>query len=184
MVHGSLEHFICSRIFPVTCIQYVCFGQAAITLVACWLRVTIINLKINQKSQEKTLLIKPPDNWMINFVACTRVCFGLPGGYCCVLYPTVGHSSLGHNISHSVSLTYVKRARVRSVATRRSLRKETAHQLNSHVYHNAHHFTFHFVTANITELLPWLHTSGSNHNQKVIYNNFKWSEMSFVTVIW
>lgn len=95
---------------------------------------------------------------------------------------TVGHSSLGHNISHSVSLTYVKRARVQAasyVATRCSLRKETAHQLYSHVCHNTHDLSL----ANITEVLPWLHTSG-NHNQKVIYNQFKGSEMSFVTVIW
>lgn len=54
-------------------------------LVEC--RVTFINCKINQKTQEKTHLIKPSDNWMINFLAHSRVCSGLPGGYCCVLYP-------------------------------------------------------------------------------------------------
>lgn len=72
--------------------------------------LTFINCKINQKTQEKTHLIKSSDNWMINPLAPSRACSGLPGGYCCVLYPPVVIHHLG-TVPATVSHSHMQRER-------------------------------------------------------------------------
>lgn len=47
---------------------------------------------------------------MINFLACTRVGSGLPGGYCCVLYPLLVIHHLG-TVSATASHSHMQRER-------------------------------------------------------------------------
>lgn len=83
-----------------------------LTLVECWHRVTFINCKINQKTQEKTHSMQSYGNWMINFLARTGVCSGLPGGYCCVLYPLLVIHHMG-TVSATVPQSHMQREKER-----------------------------------------------------------------------
>lgn len=47
---------------------------------------------------------------MMNLLARTRVCSGLPGGYCCVLYPLLVIHHLG-TVSATVSHSHMQRER-------------------------------------------------------------------------
>lgn len=109
VVHGSLLNSGCAAGFLLR-LTYVYCVLANMTLVECWLRATFINCKINQKTREKTDLIKSADSWMINLLARTRVCFRLPGGYCCVLYPLLVIHHLG-TVSATVSHSHMQRER-------------------------------------------------------------------------
>lgn len=81
------------------------------TLVECWLRVTFINCKINQKTQEKTHLIKIL--WQLNdkFAGLYPNVLWIAWRLLLCTLSTIGHSSPGRSLSPS--LTYAERERER-----------------------------------------------------------------------